>query len=169
MSLLRFTSSNHPQQVAKRGAREDIDSRATHWTTFDPLNRRFAFTIDVAAASDNARVARFFTKEQNGLSQPWTTERVWCNPPYSSIKPWLEKAWEEWCSPNPPVLIVMLLPANRTEQSWWQGLVEPFRDRPDSPLRTEFVAGRTRFVRCGKTSIGPNERPPFGCVLLVWQ
>lgn len=63
----------------------------------------------------------------------------------------------------------MLLPANRTEQSWWQLMVEPFRDRADSPLSTEFLKGRIRFLKPGQTAVGPNQRPPFGCVLLIWQ
>lgn len=169
VTVLRFRGANHPQQVKARGAREDVDSRATHWTTFNPLQARFGFTLDVAAAAHNAKCSRFFTKEQNGLAQPWAGERVWCNPPYSNIRAWVEKTWEEWRSSAPPKLVVMLLPANRTEQGWWQDLVEPFRDRPESPLRTEFIRDRTRFVRDGAPAIFPNERPPFGCVLLIWS
>lgn len=67
---------------------------------------------------------------------------MWCNPPYSNCGEWVEKAWAE----QEAELVVMLLPANRTEQKWWQEMVEPFRDRPDSPLRTEFIAGRIRFI-----------------------
>lgn len=63
----------------------------------------------------------------------------------------------------------MLLPANRTEQQWWQLMVEPFRDRPGSPLSTRFLPGRMRFLRRGQTAVGPNERPPFGCLLLIWE
>lgn len=66
-------------------------------------------------------------------------------------------------------MVVMLLPANRTEQGWWQTLVEPMRDRPGSPLTVEFMSGRLRFLAPGQTSIGANERPPFGCCLLVWD
>lgn len=62
----------------------------------------------------------------------------------------------------------MLLPATRTEQGWWQAMVEPFRDRAGSPLTTEFLSGRMHFFRPGQTAVGPGERPPFGCVLLVW-
>jgi hypothetical protein len=93
-------------------------------------------------------------------------ERIWCNPPYSDIAPWVRKAWDCWAS---TAGIVMLLPANRTEQQWWQLLVEPFRDRGGSPLSCEFLPGRMRFLKPGQTAIGPNNRPPFGCVLLVWD
>lgn len=171
MTLLRFKGANHPQQVKARGAREDVDARATHWSTFEPLDDRFMFTIDVAVSAENAKCARFVTAAENGLAVSWSGERVWCNPPYSNIGAWVEKAWAEWRKPEKerPELVVMLLPANRTEQKWWQELVEPYRDRTTSPLRTEFIAGRLRFVRAGSAAIFPNERPPFGCVLLIWR
>ena len=166
MSLARFKASNHPQQVDARGAIADVDDRATHPMDFGPLDDRFGFTVDVAAAAHNTRCARYYDAETDGLAQSWADEMVWCNPPYSAIAPWVQKAWTEHGSAQG---IVMLLPANRTEQTWWQHMVEPFRDRPRSPLSTEFLPGRMRFMKPGQTAIGPNERPPFGCLLLIWR
>lgn len=163
MSLVSFKARNHLQQVRKRGARDDVDDRGTDPILFSQLNQRFAFTVDVAAAAHNAKCSRFYDLEKNGLLQTWANERVWCNPPYSNIRPWVEKAIAE----TEAELIVMLLPANRTEQSWWQELIEPNRDN-GGRLRVEFMKGRLRFVQAGKQEIGPNERPPFGCCLLVW-
>src|SRR5262245_23496873 len=125
---------------------------------FAALQKRFEFTVDVAAQPHNARLARYFTPELDGLRQPWAGERVWCNPPFSNIEPWIAKAWREALAH----LVVMLVPANRTEQGWWQRLIEPFRDR-SSRFRVEFLPHRIRFIRPGKRTIGPNERPPFGC------
>lgn len=68
-----------------------------------------------------------------------------------------------------PDLIAMLLPANRVEQGWWQDHVEPFRDRPGSPLRVEFLRGRMRFERPGWIPSPKGDRPPFGCALLIWS
>jgi hypothetical protein len=68
-----------------------------------------------------------------------------------------------------PERIVMLLPANRVEQGWWQDEVEPYRDKPDSPLRVEFLRGRMRFDRPGWTPGPKGDRPPFGCCLLIWD
>ena len=167
MSLVGFKASNHPQQVGKRGATER-DNLGTDPALFAKLDERFHFTLDVAATSENAKCERFFTIKDDGLQQDWTG-RVWCNPPYSQIGAWVATAWAVWVSDAAPELIVMLLPANRPEQAWWQEMVEPFRDRPGSPLRTEFLRGRQRFVLPGAESIGPNERPPFGCVLLIWE
>ncbi|MGE0178099.1 MAG: DNA N-6-adenine-methyltransferase [Phycisphaerales bacterium] len=170
MSLVGFRAQNHPQQARK----DAVDDRGTDPEFFARMVERFGpFTIDVAAAPHNAKCERYYTIDDDGLVQPWAGERVWCNPPYSDIGAWVRKAWVEFMSPsNPAELIVMLLPANRTEQRWWQEEVEPHRDdrwHPDEVLRVEFLPGRMRFIRPGADSIGPNERPPFGCCLLIWR
>lgn len=164
---MSFIARNHPQQIAVRGALRDIDDRATIPEVFGPLDERYGFTVDVAASAHNTKCARYFDHGRNGLAQTWCGERVWCNPPYSNIRPWIEKAWFE--SEGGGAVIVMLLPANRTEQAWWMDLVEPQRDRPGSRLTVEFLRGRIRFLRAGQVEVKPNERPPFGCCLLVWN
>lgn len=166
--LVGKRSRNHPQQVGKRGANPMVDDRATTPENFDPLMERFRFSIDVAASAHNTKCPRYFSIEVDGLEQSWSGERVWCNPPYSDIRPWIEKAWHEMEEDTPPEVIVMLLPANRSEQTWWQELVEPWRDR-GGLLRTEYLPGRLRFLAPGADAIKPNERPPFGCVLLIWE
>ena len=167
MSILGFRASNHPQQTAKRGASDEIDDRGTHPNDFGPLNERFGFTLDVAAAPHNAKCKRYFTRADDGLEQSWAGEMVWCNPPYSDIGAWVHKAHDEASTARG---IVMLLPANRTEQGWWQDWVEPYRDRYYGlRVRVEFLRGRMRFIKAGQTDIGPNERPPFGCCLLIWE
>ena len=170
-SLVGFQARNHPQQVAKRGADTSVDDRAITMEDFASLHARFAFTIDAAASTANARLPRYWTAENDALSRSWAGERVWCNPPYShpSLDRWVGKAWNEWDEPaTAPELIVMLVPANRTEQKWWQQLVEPYRERPRHFFRTEFLPGRMRFLRNGAPAVGPNERPPYGCCLLIW-
>lgn len=166
MSLVGYQAENHPQQTRKRGPRPEVDDRATSPEVFGPLHERFGFTVDACALPHNAKLPRFWAPEDDGLAQSWAGERVWCNPPYSNIRPWLEKAHAEIAAGCP--LVVMLIPANRTEQGWWQELVEPHRDRPGAVIRTEFVRGRLRFIAPGADGIGPNERPPFGCVLLIF-
>ncbi len=162
MSLVKHAAKTHPQQ----GYNETVDDRATAREDFDPWHDRFGFTVDAAASAGNAKLARFWTRADDGLAQSWAGERVWCNPPYSVIRPWVEKAWAE---AEAAELIVMLLPANRTEQGWWQDLIEPQRDRPGSPLAVEFLRGRLRFVAANDTQIRPNARPPFGCCLVIWN
>ena len=165
MSLVGFQAKNHRQQTVQ-GVDDSVDDRATTPQDFARFDKWLGpFTIDVAASARNAKCSRFFTRADDGLSRSWAGERVWCNPPYSSIGPWVEKAWLEHAGTSG---IAMLLPANRTEQAWWQRHIEPHRDRTDSPLAVLFLPGRMRFIEPGATTIGPNERPPFGCCLATW-
>lgn len=169
--VLGFKAKNHPQQTGVRGARDDIDDRGTDPALFAHIESILgSFTIDVAASHDNAKCERYLLRAdiENGLEAPWFG-RVWCNPPYSDLSAWTNKAWTEWARlVEPPELIVMLVPSSRTEQGWWQDHVEPFRDYAGS-VQVVFLRGRRRFVRAGADAIGPNERPPFGSCLLVWR
>lgn len=164
---MSFIARNHPQQVGARGPLDEVDDRGTPLDVFEPIALRFGgFTVDAAAAPHNAKCERFWTCADDGLTQNWAGERVWCNPPYSDLMAWTSKALFEAYRAE---LIVMLLPANRTEQAWWQDNIEPFRDgRHERGPRTEFWRGRTRFIKPGQTEIKPNERPPFGCLLAIW-
>lgn len=163
--LVGFKAQNHPQQTKYAGSRRHVDDRALPASDFAKLHARFNFTLDAAASDENHKLPRFCTMDRSGLSLPWTGERIYCNPPYSDVRPWIVKAWQE----TGASLIVMLLPANRTEQRWWQDLVEPKRDRAGSGLRVEFLPGRLRFLKPGQKDIMPNERPPFGCCLCIWE
>jgi phage N-6-adenine-methyltransferase len=163
---LGFKARNHPQQTATRGAVDAVDDRATPPELFRSIVERHGpFTVDVAASAENAKCARFFTAQDNGLEQSWARERVWCNPPFSNIGPWVEKAWAEFPGTTS---IVMLLPANRTEQGWWQDHVEPWRDSGQG-IRVEFLRGRQRFILPGTDRVLPNQRPPFGCCLILFN
>lgn len=175
--LARFRASNHPQQVRLRGPvglpglglvddPPEVDDRTTPADLFAEFHKRFAFSVDAAASHINRRLPRYWTREEDGLAQSWAGERVWCNPPYSDLPTWVRKARAEAAAGT---LVVMIVPANRTEQDWWQDEIEPFRDRAKSSLRVEFLRGRIRFIQAGASGIGPNERPPFGCALLIWN
>lgn len=161
MSLVGFKAQNHPQQTAK----DEVDDRAIRMEDFEPLHKRFKFTIDAAASPTNARLPRYWTRDDDALSRSWAYERVWCNPPYSEIERWVKYAEVEHFVGLCP-LVVMLLPANRTEQGWWQSYVEP--RRRGGSIEVEFLPGRMRFERPNAV-IGPKgDRPPFGCCLVIW-
>ena len=155
---MSFVARAHPQQ----GPNEKVDDRATTWEVFSPLQERFGFTVDAAASAHNAKLPRYWSRADCGLSRFWLGERVWCNPPYSTIKPWVQKACKREAD-----LCVMLLPANRTEQGWWQDYIEP--ERRAGTIEVEFLRGRMRFIAHGDTKIRPNARPPFGVCLVIWQ
>jgi len=159
--MVGFKAQNHPQQEVK----PHVDDRATPPEMFGPLDARFGFTVDAAALPHNTKCPVFWTPEDDGLKQSWAGHTVWCNPPFSNLLPWVQKAWRE----RDAEAVVMLVPANRTEQGWWQDHVEPFRDRRGNVLQVEFVRRRVRFLSPGETEPAANSRPPFGVCLLIWK
>ena len=166
MSLVGFKAQNHEQQTAKRGALDAVDDRGTDPEFFAKMAQRFGpFDLDAAASARNAKCVSYYTIADDALAQPWPGV-VWCNPPYSNLAEWVRKAHLEYHI-GTATRIVMLLPANRTEQGWWQRFIEPMRDTALGP-KVEFLPGRMRFIKPGSESIGPNERPPFGCCLVIW-
>lgn len=167
MTLIGFNPTNHPQQVGKRGASDTVDERITPQWLFDELEEANRYTIDVAANATNTKCERFFDLAADGLSQSWQDERVWCNPPYSDIRAWVAKAFAE--VESGPCFVTLLLPANRTEQKWWQEFIEPKRDRPDGIVWTKFLPRRINFGVPGNEGAKFNSSPPFGLVVVdIW-
>lgn len=149
---------------------DDPNSRYTPRALIESLHREFRFTVDACSAPDapsSAAIGRFWNKATNGLEQSWRDERVWCNPPFDDLETWVKKAWVAWL--GGASLVVMLIPANRTEQPFWQQHIEPRRDRLGSPLHTRFLATRTVFGFPGNPDGVGQGSPQFGCVLLIWQ
>jgi len=145
------------------------DERETPPDLVAELERRFghAFTLDVAATPANAICTEYYSLDTvSGLDADWRGH-VWCNPPYSEIDLWVAKAW---ASSYPTCeSITMLLPANRTEQPWWQRDVEPFREL--NALKTHFLRKRRKFLINGKPILdkqGNVGAPKFGLVVLRW-
>lgn len=174
---MSYVARNHPQQVGKRGADDTTDDRRTPPKLLAEcmeLAEVEAFDHDVAATKENTVAPRWWSKCDHdgdhdlcadGLNGMWVG-RVWCNPPYSDIRPWVEKAWEEYRGGERDSPIVMLLPANRTEQAWWQDLIEPARRSGE--LEVYFLRGRRRFDRPGWVKPKKGDRPPFGLCVIVW-
>lgn len=162
--LVGFKIENHPQQVQKRGASDTVDERITPQWLFDELNAEFGFTLDAAANASNAKVPRYFHLGDDGLTNSWSGHTVWCNPPYSNIPAWVSKAKAEVQSGA--LAVVMLLPANRTEQKWWQEHIEPYRDRANGGVRVRFLARRINFGVPGNESGKFKSSPPFGLVVV---
>lgn len=99
-----------------------FSSNTNEWATpqafFDELNKEFDFTLDPCATPQNAKCARYFTKEIDGLAQSWRGEVVFCNPPYGrDISKWVAKAYAETLSGGAK-LVVLLIPA-RTDTAYF--------------------------------------------------
>ena len=117
---------------------------------FDGLNVEFRFGLDVCATAENAKCAKHFTKDDDGLAQSWTGT-CWMNPPYGrEIARWMRKAFEE---SQKGATVVCLVPA-RTDAGWWH----------DYAMRGEirFIRGRLRFS-------GANVNAPFPSAIVVFR
>lgn len=113
--------------------------KSDEWSTpahiFQKLDDEFHFDLDPCATDDNHLCEKYFTKEQDGLSQDWGGCSVFCNPPYSNIKSWVEKAWKEGHKNN--TVVVLLIPS-RTDTRW-------FHDYIYHRAEIRFIKGRLKF------------------------
>ena len=128
----------------------ETDLWATPSDFFAKYNDKYSFTLDVCATSDNAKCARFFTKEEDGLAQVWGGV-CWMNPPYGrSISHWMRKAYE---SSIGGATVVCLVPA-RTDTAWWH----------DYAMKgeIEFIRGRLKFG-------GHKNSAPFPSAVVVFR
>jgi len=116
-----------------------FSSSTDQWSTpqafFNDWSKLFAFTLDVCADASNAKCARYFTREDDGLRQDWAPEVCWMNPPYGrEIGRWVRKAYEE---SRKGATVVCLLPA-RTDTAWWHDYVIEH-------AQVAFIRGRIKF------------------------
>ena len=129
-----------------------FSSKTDMWETpqnfFDELNKEFRFTCDVCAIEENAKCAKFYTPEQDGLKQTWGGV-CWMNPPYGrEIGKWVKKASESNAT------VVCLLPA-RTDTRW-------FHDYIYGKAEIRFVRGRLKFG-------GSKNSAPFPSMVVVFR
>lgn len=127
--------------------------RKQNWTTprslFDSLHAEYGFTLDGASEPGNGLLPRASTAER---PLPWDGERVFCNPPWSNIAPFVEQA-------DAAEIAVLLVPA-RTNVRWFHRALE-------LGARCRFFLGRPSFGSGPDGQKGHNS--PVDCLLLVFE
>lgn len=128
------------------------DMWSTPQDTFDALAAEFGpFDLDVCATPENAKCPRYYTREDDGLAQPWTG-RCFMNPPYGrTIGQWMRKAYE--ASQN-GATVVCLVPA-RTDTAWFHSFVT-------KASQVRFLKGRLKFG-------GSANSAPFPSMIVVFR
>lgn len=132
-----------------------FSSASDDWETpqwfFDALSCVHGeFTLDPCATPENAKCKRFFTRQEDGLCQPWEG-KVFMNPPYGrEIGKWMRKAYEESLT---GAVVVCLVPA-RTDTRWWH----------DYAMHGHifFFDGRLRFGNAKHPAPFPSAVVTFG-------
>ena len=123
--------------------------RTVDWETpqafFDKYDIQFNFTLDVCCVPETAKCDRYFTPNEDGLSQDWSKDICWMNPPYGrEIGKWVKKAYEESLK---GAIVVCVLPARTDTKWWWE-----YCHKGD----IEFIRGRLKFRGKNKDGIYVN-------------
>ncbi len=135
------------------------DEWATPQTLYDALDAEFHFTLDVCATAENAKAERFFTLEDDALTEEWTGA-CWMNPPYSRMTEFMDKAAR---SARGGAIVCCLVPS-RTDVDWWWQYARQGEIR--------LLRGRLSFVD-NEGNTGPAPFPSAVIILglapgLVW-
>ncbi len=83
-----------PTQMSAFAVPQELLTKDDYYTpkhVFDALGLNF--DLDVCAPPGGVPwlpAARYYTKAEDGLSMPWEG-RVWMNPPYSNVTPWMRR------------------------------------------------------------------------------
>lgn len=148
-----------------KGQRVVMSRQSDEWTTpldlFCALREEFdGFALDAAATRENALCPRFFTREDDALTQPWEADRIWLNPPYSQCRAFIQKAAD--ASRRYGATVVCLVPA-RTDTRWWHDYIwDAATNSPRDGVEVRFIKGRLKF---GQAKTGA----PFPSVAVVFR
>jgi phage N-6-adenine-methyltransferase len=117
-----------------------------NWRTpkelFNVLDAEFKFNIDAAASAENALVGCYITAEEDALKTEWQHKgselihTAWCNPPYTLIGPFVQRAYEQ--SQKHHMTTVILIPAY-TDPKYWSDYVMKAHE-------IRFLKGRLAFL-----------------------
>jgi len=141
-----------------------FSNNSDEWETpkdfYDNLDEKYKFVFDLACSKDNCKTADGFTIEENSLEQNWaliTYETnngwLWCNPPYSKCKEFVDKAYSEMLL---GAKIVMLIPS-RTDTKWFHNFIYK-----KEGVSIEFIKGRLKFS-------GAKNSAPFPSMLIIFN
>lgn len=137
------------------------DTWATPPEIFHALDLEFRFGFDVCAEHSTAKCPEYWTINDDALKQDWAKaggvfgQWLFCNPPYSSITPWVEKAIEAQLSGRGTVMLVMCDPSVKWFARAWEYASE-----------IRFITnGRLAFHKNGVRAAGNNK----GSVIFVFD
>lgn len=141
-----------------------------NWRTpkelFEEWHAKYRFTLDVAADETNHLCKEWLGPGgacEDALGVDWSRERCWCNPPYSMVSKFVEKAAYEAVTNS--TLTVMLIPS-RTDTKWFHKYVWDKEKMAFYPwVKGQFLKGRVKFLN---ESGEASNSAPFPSMILVF-
>lgn len=126
--------------------RSMFSSVTDEWSTpkdvIASLDKEFHFDFDPCPLSGGGQIT-------DGLQIEWGKSNF-VNPPYSDIKNWIKKGWEE----NKKGKTVVFLIPSRTDTRWWHDYVMQGEIR--------FIKGRLKFG-------GAKNSAPFPSAIVIFK
>ena len=120
-----------------------FSSASDHWSTpeetYEALDKEFHFNDDPCPLGGT-----------NGLNKEWGTS-TFVNPPYSALKLWVKKGYEESLKGK---TVVMLIPS-RTDTIAWHSYVM-------KATEIRFIKGRLKFN-------GSKNSAPFPSAIIIFR
>lgn len=137
--------------------KEDRDSRFTPPEFMAGIYKGFGeIDLDPCANVLSPVIARrriLLSEGGDGLSDEWSGNLAFLNPPYSQLLTWLRRAHDQWRAGNVQT-VVCLIPV-RTDSAW-------FHDTLSADADVFLLKGRVRFL----TSQGKGHHTPFSLMIL---
>ncbi len=132
-------------QVKKSQAGPSSNYFETPKNIFDCFNLNYNFAFDLSASADNSKCSNFYSEQDNSLEQDWNKLRgwLWLNPPYSPLKPWVQKAQAAY--KNGAQIAMLIPPILNTKY---------FSETP--PTKILFIVGRIPFLNPDKQPMRGN-------------
>lgn len=119
------------------------------------------FEIDLAACEKSAKCDAYFCKEENSLDQDWSVyDRMFLNPPYDDIKPWVLKS----DNIHDTALLAMVLP-NDNSTVWFRWAVDRARDIINITSNGKNT-GRLAFINAATGKPGNENNKGTVCFII---
>jgi len=121
-----------------------FSSATNDWSTpkdvYEVLNKEFNFDFDPCPMKS----------QFDGLSIEWGKSNF-VNPPYSNLKLWCKKSFEEWKKGK---TVVMLIPSRTDTKAWHEYIMKATEIR--------FIKGRLKFG-------GSKNSAPFPSAIIIFK
>lgn len=114
---------------------------------FNTLDAEFNFTCDLAASAHNSKCANYIDEQHNSLIDDWHKRYgwLWLNPPFSPLRPWIEKAQNE---ADRGAKVIMLVPTTCLATTYFAKRL---------PVGIRIIYGRVNFWHRGREYKGNTQ------------